>query len=94
MVDTGITLSKLAHVRCNIYTDLFSALKIQIYQKNVDISNIVSQNINCAHTLEAHRRVPTIYVLNKNKKKNAYHCISQFSYIKVGFNGVLISWKC
>ena len=34
------------------------------------------------------RRVPTIYVLSRNKKNNVYPCKPQFYYIKVGLNGV------
>ena len=33
-------------------------------------------------------RVPTIYVLCRNKKNNVYPCKPQFYYIKVGFKGV------
>ena len=33
-------------------------------------------------------RVPTIYVLSRNKKNNVYPCKPQFYYIKVGFKGV------
>ena len=32
-------------------------------------------------------RIPTIYVLIRNKKNNVYPCKPQFYYIKVGFKG-------
>ena len=35
-------------------------------------------------------RVPTIYVLSRNKKNNVYPCKPQFYCIKVGFKGVKI----
>ena len=35
-------------------------------------------------------RVPTFYVLSRNKKNNVYPCKPQFYYIKVGFKGVKI----
>ena len=35
-------------------------------------------------------RVPTIYVLSRNMKNNAYPCKPQFYYIKLGFKGVKI----
>ena len=40
------------------------------------------------------KRVPTIFVLSKIKKINAYPCKSQFYYIKVGFKGVNIVLVC
>ena len=39
-------------------------------------------------------RVPTIYVLSRNKKNNVYPCKPQFYYIKVGFKGVKIIQVC
>ena len=36
------------------------------------------------------KRVPTIYVLSRNKKNNVYPCKPQFYYIKVGFKGLKI----
>ena len=33
-------------------------------------------------------RVPIIYVLNRNKKNNIYHCSPQFYSMKEGFTGV------
>ena len=35
-------------------------------------------------------RVPTIYILRRNKKNNVYPCKPKFYYIKVGFTGVKI----
>ena len=40
------------------------------------------------------KRVPTIYVLSKNKKNIVYPCKPQFFYIKVGFKGVKIILAC
>ena len=57
------------------------------------IFHISAQNIICGYSLEPLRRfqrVPTIYVLSRNKKNNVYPCKPQFSYIKVGFKGVKI----
>ena len=56
------------------------------------IFHISAQNIDCGYSLEPPRRVrvPTIYVLSRNKKNNVYPCKPQFYYIKVGFNGVKI----
>ena len=42
--------------------------------KNLDIFHISAQNIDCWYSLEPPHRVPTIYVLNKNKKNNVYPC--------------------
>ena len=58
-----------------------------------------AQNIDCGYSLEPPRtlwysleppriRIPTIYVLSRNKKNNVYSCKLQFYYIKVGFKGV------
>ena len=46
--------------------------------------------MDCGYSLEPPRRVPTIYVLSRNKKNNVYTCKPQFFYIKVGFKGVKI----
>ena len=61
--------------------------------KNSDIFHISAQNIDCGYSSEPPRRgrfqrVPTIYVLNRNKKNNVYPCKPQFYCIKVGFKGV------
>ena len=37
------------------------------------------------------QRVPTIYVLSRNKKNNVYPCKPKFYCIKVGFKGVKIA---
>ena len=58
--------------------------------KNADIFHTSAQNIDCGYSLEPPRRVPTIYVLSRNKRNNAYPCKPQFYYIKVGFKGVKI----
>ena len=39
-------------------------------------------------------KVPTIYVLSKNKKNNVYPSKPQFYYIKVGFKGLKITQAC
>ena len=49
-----------------------------------------AQNIDCGYSLELPHRVPTIYVLSRNKKNSVYPCKPQFYYIKVGFKGVKI----
>ena len=59
-------------------------------KKNSDNFHITAQNIDCGYSLEPPRRVPKIYVLNRNKKNNVYPCKPQFYYIKVGFKGVKI----
>ena len=58
--------------------------------KNSKIFHISAQNIDCGYSLEPPRRVPTIYVLSRNKKNNVYPCKPEFYYIKVGFKGVKI----
>ena len=58
--------------------------------KQIDISHIPAQNIDCGFSLEPPRRVPTIYVFKQNKKNNVYPCKSQVYNIKVGFKGVNI----
>ena len=57
---------------------------------NCDIFLIFAQNIDRGHTLE----VPTIYVLEQKYVNKVYPCTSQFYYIKVGFDGVLITRPC
>ena len=58
--------------------------------KNSYIFHISAQNIDCGYSLEPPQRVPTIYVLSRNKKNNVYPCKPQFDYINVGFKGVKI----
>ena len=36
------------------------------------------------------QRVPTIYILSRNKKNNIYPCKPQYYYIKAGFEGIKI----
>ena len=75
--------------------------KFQI--KTSDIFHVSAQNIDCGYSLEPPRsaqnsllvlvrtaRVPTIYVLSRNKNNNVYPCKPQFYYKKVGFKGVKI----
>ena len=62
--------------------------------KFFDIFHISAQNINCGYSLEPPRRVPTIYVLSRNKKNKGYPSKPQFYYIKVGFKGVKIIKAC
>ena len=56
-----------------------------LYQKSVGNFNSFAQNIDCGHRLEPPRRVPTLYVLEQNKRKKWYKsCKPQYFYIKVG----------
>ena len=79
-----------------IYGKFYHQKKNENFQiKNSDIFHISAQNIDCGYSLEPLRRggfkrVPTIYVLSRNKKNNVYPCKPQFYYIKVGFQGVKI----
>ena len=58
----------------------FHLQKLKIFKyKNSDIFQISAQNIDCRYSLE---RVPTIYVLSRNKKNSVYHYKPQFYYIK------------
>ena len=71
------------------YTENFTS-KIEKFQiKNSDIFLISAQNIDCGYSLEL-PRVPTIYVLSRNKKNNVNPCKPQFYYIKLEFKGVSI----
>ena len=61
-------------------------------------SNGYPQSVFCARRF---RRVPSVYVLSRNKKNNVYPCKPQFYYIKVGFNGsklyrlvFVMEWPC
>ena len=58
--------------------------------KKSDIFLISAQNIVCGYSLELPHRVPTIYVLSRNKKNNVYPYKPQYYYIKMGFEGVKI----
>ena len=67
-----------------IYRKFYHQKNENFQIKNSDIFLISTQNIDCGHSLE---RVPTIYVLSRDKKNNVYPCKPQFYYIKVGFKG-------
>ena len=62
--------------------------------KNSDIFQISTQNIDCGYSLEPPRggsnEYPQSTFLSRNKKKSVYPCKPQFSYVKVGFKGVKI----
>ena len=56
-----------------------------------------AQNIDCGYTLEPPRRggsneYPQSMFWNTNKKKKDYPFKPQFCYIKVGYEGVYVSW--
>ena len=70
------------------YTAIFHGCKDDYFQmKNCDSFLIFAQNIDCGYTLEP---PPTIYVLEQYKKKKEYPCKTQFYYIKVGCNIMLL----
>ena len=60
-----------------------------VFAQNIDFP-VSAQNIDCGYSLVPPRRVPTIYILSRNKKNNIYPCKPQVYYIKVGFEGVKI----
>ena len=70
------------------YTAIFHGCKIGNFQikRNLLFFLNIAQNIDRGYTLDVRRfkRVPTIYVLEQNKKKNVYSCKPHFYYIKVG----------
>ena len=68
--------------------------KWKLSDKNSDIFHISARNIDCEYSLEPPHRVPTIYVLDRNKKINVYPWKPQFYYIKVVFKGVNIILAC
>ena len=75
-------------LRKHAYSNILKILppKNENFQiKNADIFHTSAQNIDCGYS-----RVPTIYVLSRNKKNNAYPCKPQFYCIKVGFKRVKI----
>ena len=77
------------------WTENFTTKKWKFSDKNFwFFFHISAQNIDCGYLLEPPRRVPTIYVLNRNKKNNVYPCKPQFYYIKVGYKGVNIIKAC
>ena len=73
-----------------IYWKFYHQTNESFQMKNSKIFHISAQNIDCGYSLDTPRRVPTIYVLSRNKKHNVYPCKPQFYYIKVGFKGVKI----
>ena len=87
----GLRWRELLSFRKHAYSNILKTLqpKQENFQKkkNSDIFHISAQNIDCGYSLE---RVPTIYVLSRNKKNNEYPCKPQFYYIKMGFKGVKI----
>ena len=76
------------HAYSNIL-QILSSKNENFQMKKSDNFHVSAQNIDCWYSLEP-PRVPTIYVLIRNKKNNAYPCKPQFYYIKVGFKGVKI----
>ena len=62
--------------------------------KNSKILHISAQNIDCGYSLEPPRRGGSNEYPQSmfwaEKKNNVYPCKPQFSYIKVGFKGVII----
>ena len=65
------------------YTEIFSALKIEIFWKKFDISNVFAQNIECGYKLEPP-------CLAKIRKIGIRLNTPVLLYIKVGFKGVYI----
>ena len=57
--------------------------KFEIISRNFKIQDIKSKFL----VINSKLRVPTIYVLSRNKKNNVYPCKPQFYCIKVGFKG-------
>ena len=81
------------------YTEIFLALKIEIFQlNNFDSFLIFAQNIDCGYTLEPPRRGGsneyTQSVFWSKNKKNRYTSAYQLYYIKVGFEGVYFTRTC
>ena len=66
--------------------------------KNCDIFPIFAQNIDCGSTLEPLQlggsNEPTINVLEQKIENNVYPCKPHSYYIKVGCEGVFITWTC
>ena len=82
-----MSLRKLAHA---IYRDCLG-FKIENFQlKTFDIFLIFAQNIDCGYTLEPPHRVPTNYVLSKNKKKS-YFLAEKFQFLKLK-KSLFIAW--
>ena len=77
------------------YTRNFTTKKNENFRiKNSDIFHISAQNIDCGYSLEPPRQggsneCPQSMFLSRNKKINVYPRKPQFSYIKVGFKGVI-----
>ena len=103
---TGVFSKRAPLCNCVLVVSLFplrkhaylNILKIlppkKFSNKNSIIFHISAQNIYCGYSLESPRRVPTIYVLSRNKKNNVYPCKPQFYNMKVGFKGVKIMQAC
>ena len=83
----GMTITKTCLFKL---TENYTTKKKIFLIKISDIFHISAQNMDCGYLLEPPRRVPTIYVLSRNKKNNVYLFKPQFYYIKVGFKGVKI----
>ena len=78
-IDNGITPMQ--------NTDIFIAAKMENFLLKIDILFICAQNIACGYT-----RVPTIYVLIKNKK--TYNPVFPLFTVKSGLKGIYISRTC
>ena len=87
--NASIVISLRKQVYVNIL-QYFAAVKNVHFQMNffIYIFLTFAQNIDCGYTL-----VPTIYVLEQNKKK-IYPCKPQFYYIKVGCKGFFVTRTC
>ena len=57
---------------------------------------IFVQNIDCGYTLErgGSNEYPQSIFWSKHKKKRCSPAYPSFCYIKVGLNGVYVSWTC
>ena len=67
--------------------------------KNCDVFLLFfAQNIDCGYTLERLNEAVLTSTHNlcfrEKIRKNVYPCKHQFSYIKVGYKGVYITWTC
>ena len=103
---TKTLLKNIKMCRCTIitnhaiYREIFSAVNIEIFiGKNFAIFNFFAQNIDCGYTLEPPRRggsneYPQSMFWSKIKRNRYTPAYPSFFYIKVGFNGVCITWTC
>ena len=78
---------KYENTPIQLYRKNFASKNLKFSDKNSDNVQISALNIDCGYSLE---RVPTIYVLSRNKKNNVYPCKPKFYYIKVRSKGVKI----